>query len=134
MENLNLQKTKIERLIEEKLEESERLQRKLMETKEDIEELQQELRDIKDKIEKENKQTVDNDESEELINLFKKACKEEEKKNKKIVKYWAEFGLSYEKRMMKKFKESEGLEISEKEIIEEINKEIKDELPEEFIK
>ena len=30
MENLNLQKTKIERLIEEKLEESERLQKKLL--------------------------------------------------------------------------------------------------------
>ena len=82
----------------------------------------------------EEEEIISENEQEELFTSFKKACEEELKGNQRIIKYWAEFGLRYEERMIEKVKESRGLEISEKEITEEINEEIKEELSEEFTK
>ena len=51
MEDLNFQKTELEKLIEEKLEKIDKWQKKIIETKEDVERLQEELKNINDKIE-----------------------------------------------------------------------------------
>jgi len=86
----------------------------------------------KDEVEEEEE--INEDEQKGLIKSFKRACEEEMKKNRRIIKYWAEFRSKYEERMMEKTEESRGLIISEKEITEEINKEINEELSDEFAK